>query len=287
MSEFKCSVCQKIFKRKHCLDYHINNLVCSKKKYDCRYCMNKFSSKNAMYKHMRDVCKIKKKEDNKKDEIYARLIHLEENNKKIENENKRLKRDMKNMKKQIKCGKMVNNNSVVNVNNGIINNITLVAYGNEDISKLDKKDIFKIFQNGYNSTLKLTETLHFNPKYPEYQNIYITNMKDKYAMMYDGNKWTLTMKEELIDKIYDNKRNYIEDNMNDFLETLTRSQKRSLNRWLDTDEDDKKIKDVKEKIKLLLYNLKHMPLNTDKGDNRLNLNNDIKIIVEEKLSKGL
>lgn len=35
----------------------------------------------------------------------------------------------------------------------------------------------------FNSTLKLTDTIHFNPKHPEYHNIYIPSMKDKYAMV--------------------------------------------------------------------------------------------------------
>lgn len=84
------------------------------------------------------------------------------------------------MEKRIqKCNMVTNvNNGVMNVNNGTVNNITLVAYGSENISKLDKTDILKILKNGYNTPLKLTEAVHFNPKYPEYQNVYITNMKD-------------------------------------------------------------------------------------------------------------
>jgi hypothetical protein len=38
-------------------------------------------------------------------------------------------------------------------------------------------------------------------------------MKDKYAMMHDGTNWTLTTKEDLINKIYDDKKNYIEENL--------------------------------------------------------------------------
>ena len=57
--------------------------------------------------------------------------------------------------------------------------------------------MLNVLKNGYYSTLKLTEAVHFNAKYPEFHNIYITNMKDKYAMMYDGVNWALTMKEDL------------------------------------------------------------------------------------------
>ncbi len=77
------------------------------------------------------------------------------------------------------------------------------------------------------------------------------------------------------------KRNYIEENLEDFLGSLTPSQKRALNRWLDTDEDDKKIKNIKEKIKLLLYNSRYLPIksNDNNDDGRINYNDNIKILV--------
>jgi hypothetical protein len=49
------------------------------------------------------------------------------------------------------------------------------------MSKIDKNEMLKVLQNGYYSTIKLAETVHFNPKYPENQNIYITNMKNHHT----------------------------------------------------------------------------------------------------------
>lgn len=106
--------------------------------------------------------------------------------------------------------------------------------------KLDKKEIINVLRNGFNSTLKLTETIHFNPKHPEFHNIYITNMKDKYAMMYNGKNWSLITKEELIERIYDDKKSYIEENLENVVPLLTDSQRRSLDRWLNVDEEIKK-----------------------------------------------
>ena len=70
-----------------------------------------------------------------------------------------------------------NNNKI---NNGTINNnIVLIGYGKEDLAKIDKKDILKSLKKGFYSTIQLTESVHFNPKYPEYHNVYISNIKDK------------------------------------------------------------------------------------------------------------
>lgn len=305
MNEFRCSMCNREFKRKENMNRHIDKKVCAKKEYECKYCENKFASNISMYRHMRLNCKIKKEQDAEKDEIYNKLLQLEEENNmlkngemtnnrkhndskitKLERENRKLKRDMREINKKLQTvSNVINNtNNTMNINNGTINNITLVAYGSEDMSKLDKNELLKALRNGFNSTLLLTETVHFNPKYPEFHNIYITNMKDKYAMMYDGANWALTMKEDLIDKIYDDKKNYIEENLEEFVQSLTLSQKRALERWTNTNEDDKKIRDIKERIKLLLYNSKYIPIGTQNmiDDKNCKDNYDIKVLIKEK-----
>lgn len=315
--EKKCESCNKTFKRNANLRYHVDNNVCggsitdnkctdisndadddtSSVEYDtdvvkndvqsvfrCRYCTKSFTSATSMYRHMNHTCRIKKNEDSKRNEIYERLV-------KIENENMSLKRKVKRMQEKIN-----NKYATININNGTINNINnnvvLIACGNEDISKIDKNDILKGIQSGFYSTIKLTDTIHFNPKYPEYHNVYISNMKDKYAMMYDGTDWTLITKDELIDKLYNEKKTYIEENLEDFYDSLSKNQKKALDRWMETDEEHEKIKEVKEKIKLLLYNKRNVPLgirrlenlvkDKDKNDNQLD---DTYVVVKAKQPK--
>lgn len=254
MSSYKCNNCKSEFRFKKNLEYHINNNVCMVCDFICKFCNKQYTTETNMYRHIRTTCRVKKNEDSKKDEIYDRLL-------KIEKENEELKQTVIAMKKTIHCTKNITNNIT---NNGTINHIVVVGYGHEDLSKLEKSDLLKILQNGYQSSLKLTEVVHFNPKYPEYHNIYISNMRDKYAMMFDGTKWTLTMKEDLINKIYDDKKNYIEENFENFIGSLTISRRNALKRWLETDDDDKKIKEIKNGIKLLLYNNKMIPQCTHK-----------------------
>lgn len=282
-----CEKCGSTFTRREKLNYHIENKSCKEKKYSCRYCDDRFTTSNSMYRHMKHNCKVKKREDIMRDEIYERLLLLENSNKRLEKsnekimaENEKLKNKVTRMERKIKS-KTITNNGTLNINNGVINNITLVAYGSEDMSKIGRKEILQILKKGYNSTVHLTEAIHFNPKYPEYNNVYITNMKDKYAMMYDGDKWTLTMKESLIDKIYEHKRNYIEANIDDYLNSLRQSDIRSLNRWLDTEDDDFKIKLIKEKIKLLLYNHRDIPINSEEKKKRSIENSNIRVLVRD------
>ena len=58
-------------------------------------------------------------------------------------------------------------------------------------------------------------------------------------------------------KIYNDKKNYIESNINNFVNSLSQSKKNALERWLKCDEDnenDEKIKRIKEQLKMILYN---------------------------------
>jgi hypothetical protein len=266
----KCDNCNKIFKRKDHLTYHIKNNACKESNYVCKLCGKKFTTSTSMYRHIRESCIIKKRGDMEKNEIYEKLLEIEKISKervkrdkcisKLADENKKLKLEVESMKQQFGTKQSITiNNGIIN-NNMINQNILLVGYGKEDISKINKDEMIKILKNGFYSTLKLTEAIHFNPNYPEYQNVYISNIKDKYAMMFDGESWMLTMKEDLINKIYDDKKNYIEENLDHFLDSLTLSRRKALERWLDTEEDNKKIKEIKEQIKLLLYNKRQIPL---------------------------
>lgn len=79
-------------------------------------------------------------------------------------------------------------------------------------------------------------------------------------MMFDGKEWNLTMKDELINKIYDDKKNYIEENLDDFVDSLSTSRKKALERRLETDDEDERITKIKNEIKLLLYNKRNLIL---------------------------
>jgi hypothetical protein len=305
MNPYTCDVCQRTFTRKQNLDYHVAKNVCvlapdnveiSQTNTKCKFCGKTFTTPTNMYRHVNHTCKIKKKEDKKRDEIYERLVELEKTNEvlmkksevidDIKKENEKLKKKVVTLEKNAKVTKNVINNTKVvnnnNINNGIVAHINLIGYGKEDLSKIDKKDIIRAIQQGFDSTIKLTETLHFNPNYPEYHNIYITNMKDKYAMMFDGKEWNLTMKDELINKIYDDKKNYIEENIDNFIESLSTSRKKALDRWLDTCDNDDRILKIKNEIRLLLYNKRGMII--DKHDDSV-LSKKTKQTMRNKKSK--
>lgn len=222
----------------------------------CNYCDKIFSNKSSLCRHIHHNCKIYKAQNKEKEDIYNELKRLREENKVIRKE---LEDYKKNINKTVITNTIINNTN----NNTTNNNLIIFSFGKEDISKIQTSEISKAMTMGFHSTLKLTDTIHFNPKHPEYHNVYIPNMKDKYAMVYKNDNWQLVNKHDLVDEIYDNKKDYIEENVEEFYNTMTKSQKNALNRWLLADEhNDKSIIKIKESIALLLYNKKHIPLTT-------------------------
>ena len=77
-------------------------------------------------------------------------------------------------------------------------------------------------------------------------------------MIYDGKKWNLQLTENVIDNLYDNKKSIIEDNISNFADSLNESQHHALERWINTPEEDKKISQIKEEFKLLLFNKRNI-----------------------------
>ena len=61
------------------------------------------------------------------------------------------------------------------------------------------------------SVPKLIEHVHFNKNEPNNHNVYIPNMRSKYTMTYNGNKWNLSNQSAIISQLFDDKNIFLED----------------------------------------------------------------------------
>jgi len=63
--------------------------------------------------------------------------------------------------------------------------------------------------------------------------------------------------------MYQDKKDYIEENLEEFAQSLSKSKLMALKRWIDSDDNgDKCIKKIKKDIELLLYNERKIPIHT-------------------------
>jgi hypothetical protein len=128
---------------------------------------------------------------NKHIELQSKQMELQkEENMLLKEQNKKILK----LEKQLCKTKIINNQSNTNCNNTIHNNINFLAFGNEDYSFISEDKLKSLLNKGFDSVPKLIEYLHFNKNKPENSNIYISNIKDPYIMVFNGNKCITPLK---------------------------------------------------------------------------------------------
>jgi hypothetical protein len=205
-----------------------------------------------MYRHIKYSCTKNQDEDLKE---LVRLLNLQLDTERKERENvqKQLQTQAKQLHTQAKqieklMGKLEIHGSF---NNNTINNITLLAYRNTDVTHLTTEDYIGIYKKVNHCVKQMIEKIHFNPAKPENMNIYISNMKDKYITIYDGSNWNLANKTEELARLYEEKEmmleEWLESNPNPVL-------KEKFMRYLKNKESADCLQYIMEEIKLMLYN---------------------------------
>jgi hypothetical protein len=163
----------------------------------CMYCKKIYSRKDNLNRHIK-TCKSKnilttnlKEKDNQIQELKIMVANL-----------------LKSCKIHPKTLQKINN-QINNTNNGTINNNNIIMkFGNVNINDvLSNKQIMNLLHKPFISVEECIKMIHFNEKLPQYNNIYITNLKDDLAYVYDGTRFTTTTK---TDTIYDMITNYTE-----------------------------------------------------------------------------
>ena len=243
--------------------------------YFCKYCDQCFKFKQSMYRHIKYSCTKNQDEDlkelvrlmNLKLETERRERELERKDfqKQLEKERETERKDFqKQLEKQEKMfhkkllaqdkqieklmGKLEIHGSF---NNNTINNITLLAYRNTDVSHLTTEDYIGIYKKVNHCVKQMIEKIHFNPAKPENMNIYISNMKDKYITVYDGSNWNLANKTEELDRLYEEKERMLEE----WLESNPNpALKEKFMKYLKNKETADCLPYIMEEIKLMLYN---------------------------------
>ena len=225
----------------------------------CKYCYKTFTHKNSMYRHIKYTCKKSKDEDLKE---LVRLMNLQ-----IEIKDKEIQTLSNQMNKQNKQIEKLMNKLQVNTNiiqNNIIqnNNIQLLAYSKTDTTFLTDNDYISCLKKVTLCVKHLIEKIHFNPSKPQNNNIYISNMRDKYIMVYDGYKWILKNKEQEIENLYENKEMMIEEWLDEEQHKHPKLRDKFI-KYLNNKENDENMNLIKEEIKLMMYNNNQFKLNIE------------------------
>ena len=251
-------------------------------KFKCKYCERSYNRKDNLTKHLK-TCKEKKKDDTVRESMteLARLLNEKEEqlkeqmllvNKELKNREeyeKKLEKKEKEHQKQIselikKAGIATTNNN--NITNNIQNNIKLLNYKDTDISDLTENDYVKCLEHYNFCVPHLIKRIHFNPKKPENHNVYISNLKNSYIMIYMNNKWKVKNRDETISSMIDDKQILFEKKIQEWVKSGNKYPKlmAKFSRYIEKREQNDVINAIKEDIKLMLYNNRNMIIENKK-----------------------
>lgn len=227
----------------------------------CKYCEQEFTRIYNLKRHMKGRCKKKQEQEiKKKDEKDDLIKKLLEENKEIKEMLKKL--NEKENKQEINNGPINKGTIINNNNNNTMNiNLNLVAFG-ENCDWIPENKCKWILDRGFNSPLELVEYVHFNKNKPEYQNVYISNMQNKYGIIYDGKKWKMEEKEDILEKIWDDKTLFLKNKYNELKSNLNAETIRKFTKFLEEYEEDRVKNLKKDEIKKILYNNRKITLET-------------------------
>lgn len=255
MKQYHCECCYYITTIKANFERHCKSKKHLKKtgqfdqsQYQCIFCNIMFSSQPALSRHINHRCKVRKTQED------------EQKNAEDFNEMKKKYEELEIKYETLKNEKITE--QTINNQNNNINNTVNFNFNNlvkTDYDYLTDKDYIRCLQQNNHCVKALIEKVHFNPKHEENMNFYISNIKGKYVMIYKNNKWQIAERDAEIDSLYDmnelNLNNWFDENNEKYPEVI-----KSFKRYLQNkDNDDSLVRNVKEQIRLMLYNKRHLP----------------------------
>jgi hypothetical protein len=265
--------------------------------FTCDHCEKNFSRKDNLKRHI-DAKRCK----NIKTQNYTSIDDKNDKFNLLYNEHLKTKEELKKLINIITPLEHFKKNapsfsqSIINTNN-TQNNITInniiVNHGFEDVDKLTSDENKQIINSNSEAIYNILKQIHYNPRLPEYNNIYINNLRsNSIYVMVDG-KFVVEDKKTIISDMISRMAQHIE-NISNQTKPISKKQRQILFdnfNWLKhfdfTDEDvdgniiksDKdlieKYKKIYNKYELLLYNNRHMITNKNLSiNNKTNIKNN-------------
>jgi len=183
---YRCDKCDYITEYKHSLMKHLNRKTpCIKiiKETTCELCNKTFKCPKSIYRHKK-VCNL------------TSVI-------------KDLKNEIASLKSSHPISSTITTNSHnINSNNTINQNNIICNFGSEDMNKLTFEEKRQILLSAGRAHLEYLDLVHFNPRIPEFNNLFLTNLKSGICKISDKNKIKTTdyktIESELVNNTADN-----------------------------------------------------------------------------------
>lgn len=263
MVEYTCHKCKKVFKKKYSYDKHVaRKNPCDRQigstldnNHECKICDKIFSSYSSLHKHTKKNCKP---DDIK---VFNNIQSID--NRTINNQNNHLSVD---------------------------GDVKVVKFGTENLSYISD-DLFKhILGRGFRSVGEFIEYSHFSREHPENHNIYIANIRDEYIVIYDGDKWTINQRDDMMEDIIYAKSDFLFNKFKELRAGMKQIDIDRFVRFMNERDNEKTMARLKEDVKLQLYNNRRLPQRIRRHMEALELNKEKLVIAaacENKLHQAI
>jgi hypothetical protein len=264
MKEHKCELCNVIFYRKEHLTRHLNKLrKCNVvTDFSCEWCNKSFTSNFSLSRHI-TTCKIKESHELLEMQMQEKADDIEELKAKYELLEQKLNSlplssgTVTSSTNPTINGNSNTNSSTTNNNSHNINHITINNYGSEDLSHINLKQITFVFSKRFKSVIECVKLKHFSPLAPQNRNVCIKDIKSKYAYVFCDGNWDIVGRIRLIDDMYSNICDYIEEKLDELIDELDERDIIYIKRFLSEKDDDKIANDIKCDLAMLLFNKRY------------------------------
>ncbi len=213
--------------------------------YPCENCNELFKVKSTLQRHIKQNTCIK--EDENSFEYLKKIV--DNLNKQIEEKDKQIHELIK------KAGNTITNN---NIN-------FILSYNNSSMDHISDNDMYACLRSCVLSVPNLVQKIHFDPNVPENHNVYINNIKTEYVMVYNGKLWELKDRNEIIiDMIYKYEFKLEDWCSSEEIQKAYPNALKHLQEYMKRrDKNEEEImNNMKNEVKLILYNNKKMILDT-------------------------
>ena len=269
MKQHTCELCHAVFNRKEHLIQHSNKLrKCNiGTDFKCEWCNKSFSNNSNLSRHI-NKCKVKCKQDELESKIQKEAQLTNDRVEELESKYKMLEDKLNTPAVPISTetntatisGSSNTNapthhsHNPITTNSHNTTNITINNYGQEDLSHITLKRITFVFSKSFGSVVECVKLKHFSPHAPQNKNICIKDLNSRYAYIFCDGNWDAIGRKKLIDEIYVDICEYIQEKLDDLIDELDKSVIFNIKRFLDKKDDDEYADNIKIDLETLIFN---------------------------------
>ena len=219
------------------------NISSNQNEITCKFCGKIFQHKQSKYRHEKYRCKFINKGNIKL--INQQKEALQEKNRVIEEKNKLIE-------SLLKKGSFISNQSEKN-------NKNILSYDNTNKKFLTDEMISKCMEKQNMCVPEMIKLVHFNNIHPENRNIYISNLKTNYVMVYEDEKWIVKNRDQMLDKLIADNEKFMHKKLTEWYDEGTDNDKykraiKKFQKYLDVNSNTNLIDNIKDELKLMFYN---------------------------------